>query len=353
MKPAVVFDCERMKYPHTGLYTYCYQLGQHLLEARNTEREDIVFYTPAGIASLFPGAGSIAQSPVHKLYMPRLGKYGIWHATHQDSYYLPFRDRQIKVVLTIHDLNFLYDAGKSPPKKQRYLLRLQYLINRADVLVCVSEHSRKDVLAHCNIGQKPLHVILNGANHLSTPMLQSQSYKPAKPFIFSLGAITRKKNFLSLLPLIRKSGPLELVIAGRPEDRDYCYQIMKTANARGIADDVHLVGSISEHEKSWYYRHCRAFALPSVAEGFGLPVVEAMSAGKPLFLSSQTALPEIGGDVAFYFKDFSEAHMQQTFELGLQQYDRLDMEQQIINKGKEFSWQKAAHAYWQLYRSLY
>ena len=78
--------------------------------------EEITFYTPPGLQNLFGNSNHIVQTPLHKFYMPALKKYSIWHATYQDSYYLPFRNTKIKVVLTVHDMNFIYDNLKSEEK---------------------------------------------------------------------------------------------------------------------------------------------------------------------------------------------------------------------------------------------
>jgi glycosyltransferase involved in cell wall biosynthesis len=227
------------------------------------------------------------------------------------------------------------------------------LINRADVIICISEYCKKDVSFYCDVQHKPVYVIHNGTNTLTVPELLKQSYRPERPFIFSLGTINNKKNFHSLLPLVEDQHHIELVIAGRIDDVGYFQSILDTANKMGISKNVKLVGPVSESEKSWYFNNCYAFAFPSTAEGFGLPVTEAMSVGKPLFLSNKTALPEIGGDVAFYFENFSAAHMKETFVAGMIQYKRFNMQEDIIKKGKEYCWDKAAKEYWKIYRSLY
>ncbi len=350
----IIFDCERMKYENTGLYHYCLNLGNFLNKYANAANEELGFYTPFGTRHLFENNSKhIMQTELHKFFMPNLKNISIWHSTYQDSYYIPFRNRNIKVVLSIHDLNFMYDPTKSEYKKQKYLRRLQMLINRADVIICISEYTKKDVLFYCDINNKSVYVIYNGTNTLQKPLLNNRSYKPAKPFVFSLGTITRKKNVHSLLSLVNMNRNLELVIAGRPDDIDYYNQICATIAAKGIKDNVRLIGQITEQEKAWYFENCKAFAFPSTAEGFGLPVAEAMISGKPLFLSNKTALPEIGGRVAFYFKDFTETAMYETFETGMKQYYKLNMRQEIIEKGKTFCWDKAAQEYWQIYRSLY
>ncbi|MBL0182604.1 MAG: glycosyltransferase family 4 protein [Chitinophagaceae bacterium] len=350
----VVFDCERMKYENTGLFHYCLNLGNHIKKFASPEREEITFYTPYGSESLIGEKSShLIQTEIHKFRMPPLKDYAVWHATYQDSYYLPFRNTNIKVILTIHDLNFIYDDSKPWWKKKKYLGRLQMLIDRADLIICVSEYSKKDVNFYCDLKNKPVHVIHNGSNSLQEPMLFSNSYRPVKPFIFSLGTINQKKNFHSLLPLVQQRNDMELVIAGKTDDADYHNFILATAEEMGIAGNLRLVGAISECEKSWYFNNCCAFAFPSNAEGFGLPVTEAMSVGMPIFLSQRTALPEIGGEVAFYFQNFSATHMNETFVAGMKRYKLFNMKDDIIKKGKEYCWDNAAQEYWKIYRSLY
>lgn len=350
----IVFDCERMKYENTGLFHYCLNLGNHLQKCNTSGEEELTFYSPHGTGYLF-GQNSvhIMQTELHKFRMPCLKGYDIWHATYQDSYYLPFRDKRIKVVLSIHDLNFMYDESKPAWKKRRNLRRLQSLINRADAIICVSEYSKKDVCFYCDLGDKPVYVVHNGTNSLKEPILFSNSYKPSRPFIFSLGTINQKKNFHTLLPLIQQSNEMELVIAGKTDDHQYCHFIHDMAAKMGIHHNLRLLGAVSENEKSWYFNNCCAFAFPSNAEGFGLPVTEAMSVGKPIFLSQRTALPEIGGDVAFYFRNFSAAHMTETFTEGMKRYQSFNMKNEVIKKGKEYCWDNAAREYWKIYRSLY
>ncbi len=349
----IVFDCERMKYPDTGLYHYCLNLGKHLEKNINLQEEKLFFFTPPYEQDWsFDRANHLTQNPFHKYRMPALNDYDIWHGTYQNTNYLPFRNKKIKVVLSIHDLNFLYDEKKSPAKKQKYLAHVQHLIDRVDAIVCISEFSKQDVLKHCNTGNKPLHTIYNGTNLLQQPELTSQSYRPKKPFLFSIGVIHRKKNFHVLLPLLKKN-TMELLIAGKPDDDHYISLIKRESKKLGVEENVHLLGKVSEKEKSWYYNHCSAFALPSISEGFGLPVTEAMSCGKPLFLSRKTALPEIGGDVSFYFNDFNPDHMNEVFEAGMRNYNSNGLRDRIRERGRNFNWDRAAKQYLEVYRSLY
>jgi glycosyltransferase involved in cell wall biosynthesis len=349
----IIFDCERMKYPDTGLYHYCLNLGKYLEKNIDLQNEQIFFYTPPGEQDWSYSSGNhITQNPLHKFILPPVSSFDIWHATYQATHYMPLLNKKIKVVLSVHDLNFLYDEKKSAAKKQKHLRHLQKLINRADAVVCISEFSKKDVLQHCDIKNKPLFVIHNGTNLLLKPELTVKSYKPEKPFLFSIGVINRKKNFHVLLPLL-KNNTMELLIAGKYDDPEYIDFIEERSGELGVENNLRLLGRISETEKSWYFNNCRAFAFPSISEGFGLPVAEAMSCGKPLFLSDRTALPEIGGDVSFYFHDFNADHMQQVFNTGMKKYNADGLSDLIKKRGRGFNWHKSAVAYLDVYRSLY
>ncbi len=349
----LVFDCERMKYRDTGIYHYCLNLGRQLQKITDPSSEQLTFYCPPNTQDLFKNVNKpIIQNSMHKFYMPGTRRYDIWHATYQNTNYLPRRNRHIKVILTIHNLNFVYDDKKSAAKKQKYLRHLQKNIDRSDVIVCISDFCKSDVLQYCSTRNKPVHVIHNGTNELIQPTLSPNSYRPLKRFLFSIGVLTGKKNFHTLLPLLAK-GDMELLIAGRCDDPTYLNYLLDSARELGVEKNLHVLGLISETEKSWYFENCYAFASPSLAEGFCMPVTEAMSVGKPLFLSEHTALPEIGGKVAFYFSDFNGDSMQHVFLKGMHQYQTMNMHEVIKERSLSFCWEKAARQYLEIYRSLY
>ncbi len=349
----IIFDCERMKYPDTGLYHYNLNLSKQLSLKKDESREELFLYAPPNALDVLKSNQQIlVQHPLHKFKMPDLRDFDIWHGTYQSTKYLPMQNKKIKVVLTIHDLNFLYDDKKAEWKKRRNLRYVQSLIDRSDAIIFISAFTQKDVQQHCWLGEKPQFLIYNGSQLSNLPALTNQSYRPSRPFLFSIGVINRKKNFHVLLPLV-KNKKYELLIAGKNDDHDYHSYILESAKKYGVSDSVNLIGSITEGEKAWYFKHCSAFALASLSEGFGLPVVEAMRMGKPLFLSNRTSLPEIGGDVSFYFNDFTPDHMQEVFNLGLDRYAKERLENKIIERATQFSWKKAAQQYWDVYRSLY
>ncbi len=201
------------------------------------------------------------------------------------------------------------------------------------------------------MGNKPLEVIYDGYDTKEFPDFDQPVYRPGKKFIFSIGTVLPKKNF-HVLPALLKNNDYELVIAGNI-DKTYGEKITEAAKLHGVSDRLTLTGPVSEEDRYWYYTHCMAFAFPSLAEGFGLPVVEAMHYGKPVFISTLTSLPEIGGDMAYYFNDFDAAHMQAVFEKGMQHYNSTHPAAAIQQRAQQFNWVNTARSYLAIYRSLY
>ena len=118
----------------------------------------------------------------------------------------------------------------------------------------------------------------------------------------------------------------------------------------GVETQVKIIGTISEEEKQWYYTNCKAFLFPSLSEGFGLPVIEAMRYGKPVFCSNLTSLPEIGGKESYFFRSFSPEDMLAVFQKGMIDYELdLTKKDRIIAWSKKFTWEQTAKEYEEVY----
>ncbi len=350
----IILDCDLMRHPNSGLYHYCLNLGNYINRQLDPAREQLSLYAPGSVKTTFHSPASvIVEKKWHRLAKPFLKKKTVWHAPFQSGRILPNRQKHpsVKVLLTIHDLNPLHE-GKTQQQQRKSLAHTQSLINNSDAVVCISEFCKADVLKNCHTGRKPVYVVHNGTHQVHAPKLQETSYQPVRPFLFGLGYVNRKKNFHVLLPLLGDEN-LELVIAGRPDEQNYIDEMLLQAKELGVADRFHLLGPISEAEKAWYFEHCLAYVHPSLAEGFGAPVVEAMQFGKPLFLSALTSLPEIGGDCAFYFSSFDPYHMRDVFYAGLEQYQKEDMADRIRQRGRQFDWNEKAADYLSIYRQLF
>jgi len=354
-KMKIILDCELMKYPNSGLYHYCLNLGlsvKNLLE--NKGSGNMSFYVPPSEAKTFGNSAKriIEKEKFWNFFRPVFQGCNVWHAPFQSGRVIPDKKKHpgIRVLLTIHDLNPLHE-GKPVEEQKKSLAHTQSLIDKSDAIVCISEFCKRDVLKNCDVKGKPVYTIHNGTHKVHPAQLNGSSYKPSRPFLFGMGYVNTKKNFHVLLSLLENEN-IEVVIAGRLDEPDYIERMKQQALLMGVADRLHILGPVTEGEKAWYFQNCLAFVQPSLAEGFGAPVVEVMQFGKPLFLSSLTSLPEIGGDVAFYFTSFEGDHMQEVFSRGMELYRKNGMAEKIKKRGMQFGWEEKANEYVNVYQSL-
>ncbi len=343
-----MIDCERMKYPFTGLYYYCLHLKKNLETI--TRDKELCYYVRAMNKSLFRDGCVVNQHSLHKFFFPPVKDYSIWHSTYQGTMYYPWKQK-IKILFTVHDLNFLYDDSKPDWKKKRYLAQVAAKIDRADHVVAISNFVLDDVKKHINLKGKPCTVIYNGCNIEEIAALSEPAYKPTSPFLFSVGTIVDKKNF-HVLPALLQNNDRQLLIAGVTNSQDYKTKIINEARTLGVEDRVIFTGPVSENDKQWYYKNCEAFVFPSISEGFGLPVIEAMYFGKPVILSTHTSLPEVGGSAAYYFKNFEPGHMQMVLSDALEDYKTNDRAGKIKERAISFDWKNTAEQYLEVYNKL-
>ena len=335
--------------PFNGLYAFSENLGRSLAKMAGPE-EELHYYLPREKFGFFGDRFAYENHrSIDKFYKFGTEKFDVWHATTTISWYRPFNKRT-KFLFTIHDLNFLLEEKELVTRNKNLLQRIQRSVDRAAYVVCISNYSMRIAEEMLKMGDKPRCVIHNGCIINTFPDFDEPVYRPKRPFLFALGLVQPRKNF-HLLPALLKDTDLELVIAGL-DHYEYKRTIEAEIRKYGVEDRVHFTGGISEQDKHWYYQHCEAFLLPSFAEGFGLPVIEAMYYGKPVFLSRESCLPETGGDAAYYFNSFDPDDMRQTFAKGLAHYREHDPAEKIRRQAALFSWDKAAESYLQIYRSL-
>ncbi|AQG80517.1 glycosyltransferase family 4 protein [Spirosoma montaniterrae] len=357
--PTLFIDAERLRDRNSGLGQVCLHLGHELVRQRPNGRDGepwhITFLVPKGETGVFGNeVAYLEASWLRKVWIP--GQFDVWHCLHQDSDYLP-RPGQGKLILTIHDLNFLARTDYPEAKKARKRTALQRKVDRASVLTTISDYTASDVRTHLTIPPNvPLHVIPNGVaidptqTPVSPPALPLFDSFALSPFFLFLGVIHPKKNVHTLLPLLEAFPDYRLVLAG-PDGHAYAQHIREQAQNLGIADRLLMPGVVNEATKSWLYANCDAFLFPSLSEGFGLPVAEAMTFGKPVFVSRLTSLPEVGGKEAYYFDNFEPEHMAQTVYDGVQDFSLNPLRQQRMQKrAAGFRWDAVAGQYWELYR---
>ncbi len=342
----IFLDLEKLKNPNSGLGQFCLHLSSAI--ASQIPTNDLGVYIPQEYAYLFPDLEVVLWKRYHKLFKIKL-KTKIWHSLHQEAVYFP-QDKKVKKILTIHDLNFL-EIYKGQ-KRDRHLARLQELVNKALAITFISEYTK--TVAEDNLVFKHgvvKKVIYNGVAINKLLKANKPTFiNSVAPFLFTIGIVGEKKNFHTLVEMMRFLPALKLYISGN-KNGAYATKIEQLVRKYKLEQQVFLTGEISEAEKIWMYKNCSAFVFPSTNEGFGLPVVEAMSFGKPLILSNKTSLPEIGGELASYFSSFNSEDMANEVFKAINLHTKSRAEQLVLRSGK-FSWNNAAKQYVALYRKI-
>jgi glycosyltransferase involved in cell wall biosynthesis len=334
-----------MKHPYTGLFEYCVQLG-NALQTCISAGDQIIYYVPKQYGDCFGNSAVYRiHSAVHRAF-PLTVKHA--DVVHANPAFIKSAGKT-KRIITIHDLNFLYEKS-SQIKINKYLKIFQHNADTADAIVTISEFAKTDIVSHLKTDDKPIFVIHNGCRVSEYPDYDTPAYRPSTPFLFSIGTVLPKKNF-HVLPCLLKDNDWELIIAGQGNS-DYADKIIGEARKHAVENRVKLLGPVNSQDKYWYLKHCDAFLFPSLAEGFGIPPVEAMHFGKPVFLSTKTSLPEIGGQYAYYFDDFDPEYMRAVFDSGMCHYTQTTPAALIIEHADRFNWEKSAAKYLNVYKSV-
>lgn len=335
---------------HDGLGEFALQIGQRLAAQAPAwrERHGIVFdfHRRDRLGNLFgTEVGYLGVTRWQRWHHVQPHRYALWHSLHQLNKTLPPQGSG-KRLATVHDLNYLY--GNNAFSKWRHHRRTLALMRRTDAVVAISHHTAADVRQHLG-WSGDITVIHNGARSFvasAQEPLPGWAAQDQRPFLFHLSRMSPSKNPQSLIALARAWPEMLFVLCGPPSD-----------DAKKLRDTVHLPNlqfhlGISDAHKAWAYAHCTGFLFPSLTEGFGLPPIEAMHFGKPVFLARRTCLPEIGGDAAAYFDHFDPVHMKAVVQQGLARHIEAGRAEAVKAHAAQFDWDRAAMGYLALYRRL-
>ena len=228
-----------------------------------------------------------------------------------------------------------------------------------DYLVCISDFVKEDVLKNKNIlaldSIKEIFVIHNGIDFPEQKdySLGKYEFLKQKKYILNIGVLFAKKNqkkLVEMLPYISE----DLVLVSSGEKEPYATEVRDTVEKLNLQNRIHFLKNISEEEKYALIQNCQAMCHPSIAEGFGIPPIEAMAFGKPVFLSKYTSLPEIGGNVAFYFDNLEPKQMAETYQKEMIEFNNSPIEnsQKIKKWASQFEYKKMAQNYLSLYKKI-
>ena len=337
-----------------GIFEFSSQLGERIAAAapawRDAHGVGFTFHVRPELLGRFgTDVGYWPLRPMHRLLHRTPRPFALWHTTHQMNKSLPPQGCMRRLA-TIHDLNYLY--GRKAFSRWRHQRRMLALVGRSDHIVAISQHTAADVRRHLD-WRGPLDVILNGARSFVGAPQRPLDGWPAEPdtetqpFLFHLSRMSPSKNPQAIVELARAWPEMLFVLCG--PNGDDSRRLRASVNLPNV--QFHL--GIDEAQKAWAYAHCAGFLFPSLTEGFGLPPIEAMHFGKPVFLARRTSLPEIGGSVADYFDDFEPATMRRVVEAGLMRIQNQPGAAEAIRQhAARFDWDRAAADYLALYARL-
>lgn len=333
-----------------GLGEFAVQMGAAVAAAAPRWRErdglQVDFHLRPEHVGLFgPEVGYLPVSRWHRTLHRQPQHYDLWHSLHQLNKNKPPAGTGQRLV-TVHDLNYLY--GRNGWSTWRHHRRTQALMARTDRVIAISQHTASDVRKHLG-WTGPIDVILRGARPFAGGPQEPLPGWPAeggKPFLFHLSRMSPSKNPQAILGMAKVWPEMDFLLCGPPADD------AKALQRANRLPNVHFRLGITDGHKAWAYAHCAGFLFPSLTEGFGLPPIEAMHFGKPVFLARRTCLPEIGGDAADYFDDFEPLSMRRVVEAGLHAAQQHGHAARVAAHAAQFDWDTAAGAYLALYRRL-
>jgi len=271
-------------------------------------------------------------------------RFAVWHGLNQLGRIGPPLSTRHS-LLTIHDLNWLY--LNDTRERRRSMAKLRTRLRKFDEVTTLTRHVEGDLRKHL-AWSGPVGIVPNGARDLTAHQQEAVADLPPGRFLLHLSRLAASKNPQSLIDLAA-SWPEQLIVLAGPNGPD-AQRVREQVAARDGLANLRMVHDVSDAQKAWLYANCQAFLFPSWTEGFGLPPLEAMHFGKPVFLSDRTSLPEIGGTYAAYFSSFDGAAMRRCIETESPRL--LAMSAAIRQHAATFSWDRAVQAYLAIYRRL-
>ncbi len=279
-----------------------------------------------------------------------------------------------KQIFTIHDLtSFIPDLVKTYPSTILYYHQKAVLwaIKHGEKLIAVSHSTKQDLMKLFSVAENKIEVIHNGVDDIFQPIHSSKllsqvkdKYRLPEKFIFTVSVLEPKKNTENLIrayaELIKNKKMSEdlqnykLVIGGSIKygwKNNRIFHLVKTMN---LENNIIFTDFIEHEDLPVVYSLATVFAFPSLYEGFGLPVAEAMACGTPVITSNISSLPEVAGDGAILVNPYDVSSIAQGIhEVLTDSTKRMTMLKKGLENAKRFSWRKAAEEILQIFDEVY
>jgi glycosyltransferase involved in cell wall biosynthesis len=366
------FDARFIRDGFPGIGRYCHNLARALAELA-ADATFVVLYAPDAPnrryriealvqpnVTLVPTEIPI-RSVAEQVYLPRLARALSLDIYHAPYYITPYR-MPCPQVLTVYDvISRRHPGSLSLTTRLIFAATTRLALHAADALLAISRSARRDLIDLYHVEPDRISV---------TPLAADPHFGPANAdrveavkrrlglperYALCVGVDKPHKNWSRLvaawsdLPAAVRAG-YELVFAGRPDPR---YAATRQLVAALGLDDVRFVGDVAEDDLPALYTGAALFVFPSLYEGFGLPILEAMACGTPVACSNTSSLPEVAGDAAAYFDPTDVADMAATLAHVLSDSaHRQALAELALTRAAQFSWSDTARATLAVYRAV-
>lgn len=348
-----------------GVSVYTYRLLVHFRKQAGPDNRFTVFLRNAPRADM-PEANEyfsydVVKGPVawSQIFLPLrlaiLYLSGVrYHVFFSPAHYIP-RFCPFKTVVTIHDLSYLYFPQEFL-KKDLYQLThwTRYAIEKSASVIAVSKTTKKDILREYGNLDDKIAIIYNGFEKTTSTSSPSAA-KKGEPYFLYVGTVQPRKNLKFLIQafaqFIKKYPAYRLIIAGKKgwlsDDIEPYVASLKLGEA------VSFLGYVSQEKKDELYKNAQAFILPSLYEGFGIPLLEAMASRCPVLSSYKSSLPEVGGEACLYFDPQDRVDLIEKMELIANDKTlRNDLIRKGVERSAAFSWDRTGDETLQLLKSV-
>ena len=363
-------DARLVHYQPAGIGQYTLRLTQ-ALAAVDSRNSYIVLQSRKQSAPLLQGANICCHGlwtpPHHQLEqwaLPlELGPLGL-DLLHCPDFIPPFR-RHCRAVVTVHDVAFLRFPGLLTEESRSYYGQVDRAVQSADHVIAVSESTKRDLVTLVGADARKITVVYEAAGSSFRPAAPDaisavrQRYGIEGDYILFVSTIEPRKNIPLLLQAyarLKAAWPEQqtlprLVLCGR---KGWLYDnIFTILNELGLCDLVTFTGGVPTEDLPPLYSGALFFVLPSLYEGFGLPVLEAMSCGAPVICSCTSSLPEVAGDAALMVDPQDIVGLAAAMQrLGLDPDLRREMAARGLVQAERFSWERAAQETLAVYQAV-
>lgn len=350
----LLFDAHQLGRRQTGNETYVRAL---LREYQSMADLQVTAFVEAGAVEE-EAVREFATQPVPRSGFRRLLSMAIGARRRRPDvmhsiYFAPYF-ASVPQVLTIHDISFeMYPEFFTRAERLRGKTLIRDGARRADMVVTVSETSRRDLVERYHLSEDKVIAIHNGVGRrfLDAPTKPIESIGDRPVRILAVGTLQPRKNLERLLAAVRHASqtrPIQLRVVG-PDG----FQASLIKEALQGSAVVEVVGYVPDNRLISEYQGADMLVYPSLYEGFGLPIVEAMACGVPVVTSTGGSLPEVAGDAAVVVEPRDTASISDAI---LRLADDVELRRTLVSRGHEraakFSWAVSAERHLEVYRSL-